>query len=320
MRIVSIKQIDVREIVGLWNESLGNDFPMTEELWLQNTINDRNVLDDGSIGIYQGAELTGFVVAKLYQEDLSASMQRDMGWIQCLFVKAKYRNGGIGKQLLNHAEKVLLARGVREIRLGRDPWHYFPGVPKENEATIQWFEKNGYQIDSVEVDLLKEVKEREYLPLLTCASNFRLLENRDLPKLIEFLEEVFPGRWHYEALRYLDYGDGREFIGLFIENELKGFCRINDPDSPIIAQNLYWSELFNGKLGGIGPLGIDRAIRGKHYGIDLVKAATNELISRGMDHIVIDWTQLVEFYGKLGYSPWKRYAAMSKSMEKDDGK
>ena len=153
MRLVSIKQIDVREIVGLWNESLGSDFPMTEELWLQNTINDGNVLDDGSIGIYQGEELTGFVVSKLYQEDVSANMQRDVGWIQCLLVKEDYRNSGIGKQLLNHAEKVLLDCGVREIRLGRDPWHYFPGVPKENEAAVQWFEKNGYQTDSVELDL-----------------------------------------------------------------------------------------------------------------------------------------------------------------------
>ena len=31
--------------------------------------------------------------------------------------------------------------GVVEIRLGRDPWHYFPGVPLEDEKTANWFEK-----------------------------------------------------------------------------------------------------------------------------------------------------------------------------------
>lgn len=316
MRVVSIKQIDVSEIVGLWNESLKNYFPLSEELWIQNTVNDRNLLEEGSKGLYQGEELIGFVVTKLFQEDLPASIQRGIGWIQCLLVKEDYRNCGIGKRLVNLAEKALTAHEVREIRLGRDPWHYFPGVPEENRLAIQWFEKNGYHIDSVEVDLVKEVREGECYPLKNSSTNYRVLDGRDLPELIDFLERNFPGRWHYEALRYLEHGNGREFIGLFIENELKGFCRINDPDSPVIAQNVYWSELFKGKLGGIGPLGIERQMRGNDYGIDLVKAATNELISRGMDYVVIDWTQLVNFYGKLGYSPWKRYAAMSKTLEK----
>jgi len=83
----------------------------------------------------------------------------------------------------------------------------------------------------------------------------------------------------------------------------------------MIAQNVYWSKLFKGNLGGIGPLGVDRQVRGNHYGIDLVKAATNELIRRGMDYIVIDWTQLVDFYGKLGFSSWKQYKTMSKKLE-----
>ncbi len=315
MRIVSIKQIDVREIVSLWNECLGIAFPMSEALWVQNTIDDINVQNDGSIGMYEGEELVGFTVVKIYQEKLSTVMPRDIGWIQCLVVKPTFQKKGIGERLLKKAEEALLSASVKEIRLGRDPWHYFPGVPKENPTAVSWFKKHGYQVDSVETDLLKNIALGESLPLKNSLTSYRLLKDKDLPELVRFLGKTFPGRWHYEAIHYAKIGNGREFIGLFIDNELKGFCRINDPTSPMIAQNVYWSKLFTGTLGGIGPLGVDRQLRGKHYGIDLVKAATNELIARGMEHIVIDWTQLVEFYEKLGYSIWKQYVAMSKKIE-----
>ena len=117
--------------------------------------------------------------------------------------------------------------------------------------------------------------------------------------MLSFLERVFPGRWHYEAtpLR-IDWRIRKGVHGVFHEGELQGFCRLNDPHSPVIAQNVYWSALVQGEMGGIGPLGIDREIRGKHFGIDLVKAAANELIGRGVTDIVIDWTQLVSNFTK----------------------
>ena len=78
---------------------------------------------------------------------------------------------------------------------------------------------------------------------------------------------------------------------------------------------MYIGRLWSlGEMGGIGPLGIDRAIRGKHFGIDLVKAAANELIGRGVTDIVIDWTQLIAFYEKLGFTPWKQYQSMAKTI------
>jgi hypothetical protein len=45
-----------------------------------------------------------------------------------------------------------------------------------------------------------------------------------------------------------------------------------------------------------------------------VKAAANELIGRGVTDIVIDWTQLVAFYEKLGFTPWKQYQSMTKQL------
>ncbi|MCG7344206.1 GNAT family N-acetyltransferase [Sporosarcina sp. ACRSL] len=315
MKVVPISEINVSDIVKLWNEEIGERFPMSTALWHQNTTEEPNVLKEGSLAVIEEGELRGLIVAKRYVEKLDARMQATIGWIQCMLVRTSSRNEGIGSELLRLAEQALIAAGVEEIRLGRDPWHYFPGIPLEDEDTINWFEKHGYVKGGVETDLIKDVRDGELYKLTNSSEHYRLLTTEDIPSLLSFLERVFPGRWHYEAIHYeMIGGTGREFIGFFMEDELQGFCRINDSQSPVIAQNVYWSALVKGEMGGMGPLGIDRDIRGKHFGLDLVKAAANELINRGVTDIVIDWTQLVSFYGKLGFQPWKQYQSMAKTI------
>ena len=313
--ISPLSEIPVSDIVELWNEEIGERFPMSIALWKQNTTNEPNVMKEGSFAVIEEGNLRGFIVAKRYMEKLEAKMPTNVGWIQCMLVGTSARNRGVGSELLKLAEQALIDAGVAEIRLGRDPWHYFPGVPLEDEKTANWFEKRGYVKGGVETDLIKDVRDGKLYELTNPIGHYRLLTKEDIPSLLGFLDRVFPGRWHYEALHYeLIGGSGREFMGFFMDGELQGFCRMNDPHSPVIAQNVYWSALVSGEMGGIGPLGIDRAIRGKHFGIDLVKAAANELIGRGVTDIVIDWTQLIAFYEKLGFTPWKQYQSMAKTI------
>ncbi|MCM3708989.1 GNAT family N-acetyltransferase [Sporosarcina luteola] len=314
--VVPLSEVHVTDIVRLWNEEIGDRFPMSISLWNQNTTNEPNVLQEGSLAVVEGGKLRGIIIGKRYMEELDVRMPEKVGWIQCMLVEKSFRNEGIGSELLKKGEQALINAGVDEIRLGRDPWHYFPGIPLEDKSTISWFEKQGYITGGVETDLIKDVSGRGLYRLMNPSEHYRLLTKKDIPLLLQFLERVFPGRWHYEALHYeMIGGTGREFMGFFVDSELKGFCRLNDPQSPLIAQNVYWSALCDGEMGGIGPLGIDREIRGNHFGIDLVKAAANELIGRGMTDIVIDWTQLVSFYEKLGFKPWKQYQSMTKIVE-----
>jgi len=98
------------------------------------------------------------------------------------------------------------------------------------------------------------------------------------------------------------------------DDEIVGFCRINDQDSPFIAQNTYWAPLYNNELAGLGPLGIDAKERGNGYGLAIVEAAIAFLRKRGHRRIVIDWTDLVDFYAKLGYQKWKTYHSYKKYL------
>lgn len=316
MNVQQISTVDPTLITQFWNAEIGNRFPLRESLWLQNTLNDPNILTKASIVVLDRGKIIGLVVCKNYQEQMpGVNMSNGTGWIQCLLVAKDRRKEGIGTKLITIAEQAFQSLKLNDVKLGRDPQHYFPGIPLEDHNSIRFFEKRGYEKDSIEIDLVRMVKNELPYELTNREVHFRLLNRNDLRALLEFMKASFPGRWHYEATHYVQNGgSGREFLCLFVNGEIKGFCRLHDSCSPFIAANLYWSPLLKGAIGGIGPLGVERSVRGQDFGADIVKAAANILMERGMEHIIIDWTQLEQFYGKLGFKPWKKYQSMSKRL------
>ncbi|WP_312110249.1 GNAT family N-acetyltransferase [Brevibacillus reuszeri] len=303
----------------LWNRELGARFPMRPELFRQNSFADENVLDTGSWIACDPDTLrpVGFVVAKCWQERLELQLGNGAGWIQVLLVANEYRGRGIGSELLARAEEALRRQGVQSILLGRDPYHYFPGIPEESQEVKAWFAQRGYvELEPLENDLLCHYPDsaKAELPYVSDGC-FRQLTVADKEAFLAFLHRCFPGRWEYEAIHYFRRGgEGREFVVLEKRGEIIGFCRMNDSRSPFIAQNVYWAPLFHDELGGIGPLGVDSAHRGQGFGLAMVEAGITILRKRGIKQIVIDWTTLVDFYAKLGYHSWKQYAKFRKDF------
>ncbi|RXJ02540.1 GNAT family N-acetyltransferase [Anaerobacillus alkaliphilus] len=309
---------DLEHIVRLWNREMGELFPLTKKLFEQNSIQDKNVLRDGSlVACDVDNQIVGFIVAKLWQEDIpSVRLGVDSGWIQAIVVDSKYRKIGIGKSLVDLVERNFTNSGIRKLFLGRDPWHYFAGIPKEAIETQRWFEKRGYKAGNTVYDLYCDLREYEIKAPNMKDATFRLLEYSDQTRFLEFLHQNFPGRWEYEAIRYFQLGGtGREFLVIERDEEMVGFCRLNDLSSPIIAQNVYWSTLFLDAVGGIGPLGISKIYRKYGYGLAIVQAAMSVLHQRGIRDLVIDWTEIVDFYAKLGFTTWKAYVYYEKQLD-----
>ncbi|MGG4178717.1 GNAT family N-acetyltransferase [Virgibacillus pantothenticus] len=317
MKILAWNYSYLEEIVSLWNRELGSDFPMKKTLFKQNSFQDQNVCPDASLIALDNGNVIGFIVAKIWQEKLPVQMSETTGWIQVLLVDQSYRNKGIGTKLLSQAETVLFNRDVKQILLGRDPWHYFPGVPINDERTKHWFAARGYESYGTEHDLLQTYTRKNAITKPDLPEvEFSILDIEEKEDFLMFLNRCFPGRWEYEAMKYFELGGtGREFIVMKKYGQIIGFCRINDPQSPIIAQNVYWAPLFEASLGGVGPLGVDAAERGHGYGLTVVEAGIAELRKRGIQNIVIDWTGLVDFYKKLGFDVWKSYESFKKSIE-----
>jgi predicted N-acetyltransferase YhbS len=307
----------LEELVMLWNQELQESFPMRPELFQQNSFSDENISYEGSrIVVDEHDKVIGFIVVKYLKEETSVKMRDDVGWIQTLLVDANYRNQGIGTQLLQHAEAILHQKGVKEILIGRDTYHYFPGVPSEDKETARWFEKRGYMQLTTETDLSRSYKEYEPIdwPVKPNAE-FSILQESEKEDFLAFLHRCFPGRWEYEAVHYFQKGGtGCEFVVLKENGEIIGFCRVNDANSPIIMGNINWSPLFDESYGGVGPLGVDAEKRKNGYGLAVVKAGIAALRERGVKRIVIDWTGLVDFYRKLGFESWKSYEGYKKEL------
>ena len=69
-----------------------------------------------------------------------------------------------------------------------------------------------------------------------------------------------------------------------------------------------WQELLGPKTGGIGTLGVREDARGRGIGLALAARTTEILRDRGLGSSYVGWTWLVDWYGKLGYRVWRKYA------------
>jgi len=67
--------------------------------------------------------------------------------------------------------------------------------------------------------------------------------------------------------------------------------------------------LIKEELGGVGPLGVNESERGKGYG-PAIGSGSCQVIN----NIVIDWTNLVSFYKKLGFDIFKSYFRYNKKI------
>lgn len=315
MKMIAWDERKLQELVALWNKELGKDFPMREELFKQNSFDDVNTSYEGSfIALDDEEYVIGFVVTKHWQEKMDVEMPLKKGWIQTILVDHNHRGQGIGTKLLERAESYLRNNGIEEVQLAGDPFHYFPGVPDQYQDVQHWAEKKGYVKSMDTYDLINHISQEYPFPDDDTVE-YSLLHIEDKEAFIDFLKRCFPGRWEYEAIKYFEMnGDGREFVVAKKKGEIIGFCRLNDGQSPFIAQNVYWRPLFEHDLGGIGPLGIDQNEQKQGYGLAIIEAAMYFLIERNIRSIVIDWTELVDFYVKLDFTPWKKYGIYVKEL------
>jgi ribosomal protein S18 acetylase RimI-like enzyme len=305
-------------LVDVWNKAFQGIFPLDEKLLIQNTLENQDVIEEGSkVALVEG-KVVGYVCSKVWKSNYPIKNYQSAGFINCLVVDPLFQKQGIGSQLLKYAEDGLKHFGVTTIHLGRDTYNYFPGLPFDFIEVKGWFEKRGYINNRHTHDLVTHVKEPVKLNSLNDEKyQFKISTSADKEALLEFFERCFPGRWTYECMEYYATGgDGREFMIVKDDQKVIGFCRLNDESSNTIAYNTNWRKRFT-KLGGVGPLGVDREYRGLNLGYQLTALAINELINRNVTDIIIDWTSLIAFYRKFGFEVWKVYYYMSKNIAID---
>lgn len=313
------------EIVDLWNEEIGFIFKLDYDLF-QEKVNNKYLLKSASWVCFDNNKIVGFIIGKRYDNDPDIPKYYDKGWISLFYVSNRYRNRGIGNNLLEKCEEELIKSGVNSISVGSDLYNFFPGIPSDfDNLTDTFLKKRGYEVGRYTHDLIKILDSSDYVEddstlEINCSNNketilFRYAKKEDEEKVMAFFKEYFFGRWYSEAKEYfLDNDIVSEYLIALHDNKVIGFLRCNFGFIKKRSYNNTWALNFN-KLVGVGPLGIAPNYRNNGIAKHLLKKCASDAYKMGYKEAMIDWTGLMSIYQKYGYQVWKCYAYTSKNIK-----
>ncbi|MER3473005.1 MAG: GNAT family N-acetyltransferase [Armatimonadota bacterium] len=325
MKIRHFHADDQPAVLSLWNRCMGDSFPLDALLFEQNVLKDVH-FDPSAVWVVEDerGELLAYVHAKVCKEPLgSAGTLPEQGWVGALAFEPNEQGEQSARAVLQTALQWLKAQGRKRVSYGSDPAHFFPGVPAEQALHQQILREAGFTIsDHVAVDLIRDLA--DYRVPEEVESNLRHLREQytihsctpqDVPALLRFLQQEFPGRWYYETVKRLEVEETpRDILILTHGEEVVGFCHTFHRGSRRIGPSIYWRKLLGEAYGGLGPIGLAASTRGKGLGLALLCKGVEYVKAQGATRMAIDWTNLVDFYGKIGFRVWKRYHPASVTL------
>jgi GNAT superfamily N-acetyltransferase len=313
MEISDFQTAEWAPLQRLWQQRWPQ-FPLSIELFTQQTQGDPwHFRPDLCRLVWQGGELLGALLIKTPPRSPAWKGQNpQLGWIQVLLVKPGLENT-VGQHLLTLALEQLVSQGITQVRYGGSPAHFFPGVPLDDPALAQLLVLNGFQAGQIDHDYRRSLAgwqppSNSLDPLKQPGLSVAGCTPQEVSGLLSFLDRCFPGRWAFETRTRLGGElDPGEIMVLRDRAQIVGFAHTYTSHSRQIGPSIYWSSSLGSQAGGLGPIGIDPAYRGRGLGLALLVAAVDTLFRKGVDPMVIDWTTLGDFYGKLGFAPWHGY-------------
>jgi ribosomal protein S18 acetylase RimI-like enzyme len=308
------KPSDAFGVIEIWNAALGEMFPLDLRLWRQNVDDSSYTMAKASYVARDdedGDRIVGFLIVKAPKH------------VSCIAVSPPHQRNGIGSGLFAAAESAIGADSGSNWLVGQDHNHFFPGVPLECESALSFFERrlgfkrgsglafdvvrdlDGFEIEPTVVARIGSLAE-EGIVLAPC-------QESDLPALADHIGANFSKRWLSDTIHRLSVETNpREIIVAKrpAVGDVVGFAHTYSNVSRHVGPSISWRALLGPKYAGLGPIGVDKDLRKIGLGLALLSFAVQSVKDRGATRMAIDWTELVDFYGKLGFKPWKRYVMM----------
>lgn len=310
--IVHFTPTYIADVIRIWNAAAHKDYTINEHFLSYNLIPSTGEVIEGRVAIQNG-EPVGYVLACAVTNDPSISL----GWVSGIAVQPSARGQGIGSELLTSAESWLKEKGCKRIRVGGNLRPFVPGLPYVMSENRAFFNKRGYEAPAhqpYEYDIARSLK--DYQPIYSKPAHADLapMQPGEQHLLLDFMHREYPGRWEFEACEFVKNG-GRatDYLLLRVNGKVEGFCRLTLMDSERPIERFYPQRLPQ-PWGQFGPLGLSKAFRGQGLGGYLIDAAALHMQSLGVDGCVIDWTSLVELYGKFGFKVYNQYISLFKRI------
>jgi beta-N-acetylhexosaminidase len=312
------------DLMALWDAATAGALPMSDRLWAQ-CVDDEPLFEPEDCRILRAEDgaIAGFAITRIVPDaelDADPTMARHhgAGHIMALAVHPRYRGVGYGSRLLAAAEARLRGQGATKLTLSGPPNHFVPGPPVVG-GTGDFWRKRGYGSERVVVDLRRRLDDwappPEPDPVAAGEYTYRQGGAGEQGAILAFLTATFPGRWRYDLARAFARGYRPEDVTLLVDREgaIQGFLCAYHPGSAALGGPVHWFQRMEpDRWGGVGPLGVSTAVRGRGLGLGLVAAGVTYVHGRGVRDCAIDWTGHIAFYGKLGFEVWLRYWEMEK--------
>jgi len=305
------------QVVRLWNRAMGPAFPMSTRLFRQNTENPPSHRPDDSTVVSAGDQVVGYIrTTRFREQDPLLESMANVGWIDAVMVDPDWQRRGLGRDLMTWAMYKLRSEGAGKVYLGGGFRHFLPGVPQDSPELAGYFARWGFDAVRTVWDLRGNLRGFGAPPAATQAlaaarAAVAPCHSQDVPALLAFLQAEFPGRWRFDTMRYLDLGGAPEDLVLLKQDGLvTGFAHIWHRRSVFMGPPTFWHSLLGRNYGGLGPIGVAERTRGQGLGLALLQLSLQQLAGMGVADAVIDWTDLLDFYAKVGFLPWKAYWRM----------
>jgi GNAT superfamily N-acetyltransferase len=302
-------------VVGLWNSTLGGQFPISQRLFRQQTAGDPNFQPLDAAVVWAGGEAVGFALVKPHRQAFpTGERYAGTGALGVLLVRPDWRGKGTGSGLLAWAEQRLRGQGALRVRLGAGLEHTFPGVPTSQPIARDFFLRRGYSFPYLVGDLIHDLRCYQRPPEVSAALaaagdglSCGPCQPGEEHVLLDFVAACFPGGWWYWTRKRLLGGD-RPFIYLMRrDGQVAGFAHTYTSASRVIGPPIFWSRRLGRCYGGLGPMGLDASLRGRGLGLGLLCRALEHLRDQGARRTVVDWTDLPDFYARAGFQVWQSY-------------
>ena len=297
---------DIEWVYQLWNRSFGPKWALEQSV-LGNRI--------GAATMVHVAETHGMPVAISvvgYRETQTAGLL-------LIMVEPGSRGQGIGKKLLTYVERALATVGVRQLTLGFGSagGYFWPGVPVDQLSAWPFFRRNGWQERERSFDLVHRFQPHVtpswvHEQLARTGTMLRLANAEDAQALTKFEEANFPIWAPFFRTTFQEEGYRNILLAQDIGGAIVGTLLLQT-DGPVL-----WSRALGVRFGSLSVLGVAPEQQGRGTGIALAATAMEIIKQRGGSGCYIQWTGLVDWYGKLGTEIWSEYRMSSKGLSQSN--